>query len=828
MSFAPSPGKTNDAVRFGTRASNAHRMTGSLALHGPLSCSYGATLVGGVITDTLNVSGAIDLDGVSSGTVAGPGSFLGVTAQGGVVLGLPDAGAASSFSGSKVNILSTAIFSNAQSLVLSGTISSSGGGTFTGDLFANDLNVSGTLTAASFSPSTVSGNVKVNVFNPIISSNSTTSLKASGSIVTAGLISGSAGATVAGTVILSKGTQSLITSGSLSSSKGISVLGTIITNTLQASSSIMSAGALTVTGTISSSAALQGHSLAIQSGATITGSTVIHGAITAASIASGTSAGPGSFVSVNTDGLLVLDAPAGSDSTSFSGSKLTMTGPAIFTNATSIKASGSISGSKGITVLGTVITNTLQASSSIMTAGALTVTGTISSSNTISGHALQVQAGSTLTGSLINHGDVTIQGALSSSAGAVFLGTVITNTLQASSSIMSAGKLTVTGTISSSAEGGFHTLKSQAGATLTGSLINHGAVTITNGTLSSSGPVVIGDTVTLTNAAALTLSGTISSSGGATFLGKVIAEDVNVSGTLTTAGAFSPSSISGNVKINVNNQVFCNGLNVSGTSVYADDLSSSAGATFLGTVIANTVQVSSSIMAAGALTVTGTISGSAEGGFHTLKSQAGTTLTGSLVNHGSVTIVNGTLSSSSPMVIGDTVTFTKAASIVTSGSVALAGTLSSSAASVIGGTVTLTNESGLSASGSAAFGGAAIDTDFGIVLPNNATTGRLKANSVVTYSSRQLKTNIEDIKDPINKIMSLRGVSYNWKDSGQPDIGLVAEEVKNIIPEVVHDSKDYMALDYSRLTSILIEAVKAQQSQILALTKEIDGLKNKK
>ena len=76
--------------------------------------------------------------------------------------------------------------------------------------------------------------------------------------------------------------------------------------------------------------------------------------------------------------------------------------------------------------------------------------------------------------------------------------------------------------------------------------------------------------------------------------------------------------------------------------------------------------------------------------------------------------------------------------------------------------------------------------------------------------------------------MSLRGVSYNWKDSGQPDIGLVAEEVKNIIPEVVHDSKDYMALDYSRLTSILIEAVKAQQSQILALTKEIDGLKNKK
>jgi len=395
---------------------------------------------------------------------------------------------------------------------------------------------------------------------------------------------------------------------------------------------------------------------------------------------------------------------------------------------------------------------------------------------------------------------------------------------------MAAGALTVTGTISGTAEGGFHTLKSQAGATLTGSLVNHGGVTITNGTLSSSGPVVIGDTVTLTNAAALTLSGTISSSGGATFLGKVIAEDVNVSGTLTTT-SFAPSAISGAVKINVLSTArFINPTSIvtSGTVETKGALSSSKGAVFLGTVIANTIQASSSIMAAGALTVTGTISSSAEGGFHTLKSQAGATLTGSLVNHGSVTITNGTLSSSSPMVIGDTVTFTKDASIVTSGSVALAGTLSSSAAAVIGGTITLTNESGLSASGSAAFGGATIDTDFGIVLPNNATTGRIKANSLVTYSSRQLKTNIEDIKNPIDKVMSLRGVSYNWKDSGQPDIGLVAEEVKNVIPEVVHDSKDFMALDYSRLTSILIEAVKAQQVQIVALTKEIDDIKNKK
>jgi hypothetical protein len=104
---------------------------------------------------------------------------------------------------------------------------------------------------------------------------------------------------------------------------------------------------------------------------------------------------------------------------------------------------------------------------------------------------------------------------------------------------------------------------------------------ISSGLISGAAGLAIAGSGIYSNAQSLTLSGTLSSSGGAVFLGKVIAEDVNVSGTLTTAGAFSPSSMSGNVKINVNNPIFSNGLNVSGTSVYAAPISSSAGATFV-------------------------------------------------------------------------------------------------------------------------------------------------------------------------------------------------------------------------------------------------------
>jgi len=67
------------------------------------------------------------------------------------------------------------------------------------------------------------------------------------------------------------------------------------------------------------------------------------------------------------------------------------------------------------------------------------------------------------------------------------------------------------------------------------------------------------------------------------------------------------------------------------------------------------------------------------------------------------------------------------------------------------------------------------------------------------------------------KVEQLRGVSYDLKDSGKHEVGVIAEEVGAVVPEVVsyeENGKDARGVDYSRLTALLIEATKEQQREI--------------
>jgi hypothetical protein len=93
------------------------------------------------------------------------------------------------------------------------------------------------------------------------------------------------------------------------------------------------------------------------------------------------------------------------------------------------------------------------------------------------------------------------------------------------------------------------------------------------------------------------------------------------------------------------------------------------------------------------------------------------------------------------------------------------------------------------------------------------------ADNWVQYSSRRWKTNIHPLTDALGKVEHLRGVSYDLKASGKHEIGVIAEEVGEVVPEVVSyeaNKKDAQGVDYSRLTALLIEAVKQQQTQLAA------------
>ena len=119
----------------------------------------------------------------------------------------------------------------------------------------------------------------------------------------------------------------------------------------------------------------------------------------------------------------------------------------------------------------------------------------------------------------------------------------------------------------------------------------------------------------------------------------------------------------------------------------------------------------------------------------------------------------------------------------------------------------------------------------GITLPNiPGAAGQGLANAWTTYSSRRWKSNIETLQGAIEKVERLRGVAFDWKQNGKHDIGLIAEEVGDVIPEVVsyeENGKDATGVDYTRLTALLVEAIKEQQAQIGKLTTELGELKAK-
>jgi Chaperone of endosialidase len=105
--------------------------------------------------------------------------------------------------------------------------------------------------------------------------------------------------------------------------------------------------------------------------------------------------------------------------------------------------------------------------------------------------------------------------------------------------------------------------------------------------------------------------------------------------------------------------------------------------------------------------------------------------------------------------------------------------------------------------------------------------GTTLADAWVTRSSRRIKTNIQPLHGALEKIERLQGVSYERKDDGRHEIGVVAEDVDQIVPEVVaHDPKtrEVEGVDYSRLVALLIEAVKSQQGEIEQLKARVEQL----
>jgi hypothetical protein len=92
--------------------------------------------------------------------------------------------------------------------------------------------------------------------------------------------------------------------------------------------------------------------------------------------------------------------------------------------------------------------------------------------------------------------------------------------------------------------------------------------------------------------------------------------------------------------------------------------------------------------------------------------------------------------------------------------------------------------------------------------------GEAYADGWETYSSRKFKANIQTLDGALAKVEQLRGVSYDLKATGKHEVGVIAEEVGEVVPEVVgwdKNGSEAQGVDYGRLTALLIEATKEQQ-----------------
>ena len=95
--------------------------------------------------------------------------------------------------------------------------------------------------------------------------------------------------------------------------------------------------------------------------------------------------------------------------------------------------------------------------------------------------------------------------------------------------------------------------------------------------------------------------------------------------------------------------------------------------------------------------------------------------------------------------------------------------------------------------------------------------GTISATDFNTTSDITLKDNIQILENPLDKINQLSGYTFNWKKDNRPAVGIMAQEVEQVFPEMVATGSDgYKRVNYDALVPVLIEAVKELSKKIKA------------
>jgi hypothetical protein len=110
-------------------------------------------------------------------------------------------------------------------------------------------------------------------------------------------------------------------------------------------------------------------------------------------------------------------------------------------------------------------------------------------------------------------------------------------------------------------------------------------------------------------------------------------------------------------------------------------------------------------------------------------------------------------------------------------------------------------------------------------LTYNAATGTLAATNVNSTSDVNLKTDIRSIDDAVTIINQIRGVKFRWRELDVPSVGVIAQEVEEVLPELISVRSDNgtKSVNYNGLVGVLIEAVKELSTRVEHLESQLNN-----
>lgn len=433
----------------------------------------------------------------------------------------------------------------------------------------------------------------------------------------------------------------------------------------------------------------------------------------------------------------------------------------------------------------------------------ITVSGDIIATN-ITSQTIDAQAGMTTTTlnatGAASVASLTSTGAISGTA-ITASGGMTTTTLNASGAA-SVASVTSTGAISGTAitaSGGMTTTTLDAsGAANVASLTSTGAISCTTITASGAANVaslVSSGTASCTDltcnnitSAAITSSGAISATGNITSSGEIQADTlVRSLGQLmgNSANITTNASVGGNLTV-TGTTTASGGLTT--TTLTASGAASVASLTSTGAV-SGTAVTATSITSSGSIT-----------------SNGGTVTAQNISCFGGVT-ADGAIQSFDAL-IGNTL------DIATNGSVTGAlttGSLTTGAANV----TSLTSTGAIS--------GTTITASSGMTAPT------VTAASFTSTSDIRKKKNLVPLSDALAAVHHLSSYKFQWKDNDKATVGVIAQDVQGVYPELVEEADDEdksLSVNYNGITAVLLQAVKELVHQVQVLSDELETMKS--